>query len=262
MSPVTATNLATATRPIVYPDTDGLPMAENTKQFDAIVTIKENLEIQFRDDPMVFIAGDLFWYPEEGNNTNRTAPDVMVVFGVPKGHRSSYMQWVENGIVPQVVIEVLSPGNRIAEMSRKQWTYDRQGVEEYYIFDPETGIWDGWTRGTERFDPVKEMHGWTSPRLQVKFESVEGTELTLYGANGKRFRPVAEIEAERQELEESLEIERRGREQAGRRADAAMQRAEAEAQRADEANRRAAEVAEQNAKLLAALSAAGIAVPQ
>lgn len=36
---------------IEYPDSDGLPMADNTKQFRWIVTIKEGLELQFKDDP-------------------------------------------------------------------------------------------------------------------------------------------------------------------------------------------------------------------
>ena len=260
MSPATAMTSA-ATRPVVYPDTDGLPMAENTKQFEVIVTIKKNLDLQFRDDPMVFVAGDLFWYPEEGNNKNRTAPDVMVVFGVPKRHRGSYMQWVENGIAPQVVFEVLSPGNRVAEMSNKFGAYERQGVEEYYLYDPESGEWDGWLRVTTLLQPIKEMNGWTSPRLQIKFESVEGSELTLYGSNGKKFLTVEEIEAERRvfeaernAMEVDLEIARRGREQASNRADEAARRADEEARRANEAEERAA-------KLLAALKAAGVEVP-
>jgi len=43
-------------------------MADNTKQFRWIVTIKEGLEWLFQDDPNVFVAGDLLWYPVEGNN--------------------------------------------------------------------------------------------------------------------------------------------------------------------------------------------------
>ncbi|MCL1468412.1 hypothetical protein [Argonema galeatum] len=51
------------------------------------------------------------WYPVEGNNTIRPAPDVMVVFARPKGEspsktlcdRGSYQQWRENNIPPQVV---------------------------------------------------------------------------------------------------------------------------------------------------------------
>jgi Uma2 family endonuclease len=48
---------------IIYPDCDGQPMSDNTKQFRWIVTIKENIELLFAQDPNVFIAGDLFWYP-------------------------------------------------------------------------------------------------------------------------------------------------------------------------------------------------------
>ena len=48
---------------IIYPDSDGRPMADNTKQFRLIVTIKENLELLFTDNPDIFVAGDLLWYP-------------------------------------------------------------------------------------------------------------------------------------------------------------------------------------------------------
>ncbi len=54
--------------------------------------IKENLEILFANNDDVFVAGDLLWYPVQGNNTIRLAPDAMVVFGRPKGDRGSYRQ--------------------------------------------------------------------------------------------------------------------------------------------------------------------------
>ena len=85
-------------------------MAESTTQYHYLTTIKGNAEILFADDPDVFIAGDLFWYPVEGNNAIRTAPDVMLVFGRPKGERRSYQQWREGNIAPQVVFEILSVG--------------------------------------------------------------------------------------------------------------------------------------------------------
>lgn len=80
-----------------YPDSDGRPMADNTLQFEWIVTLKEGIEVLFRDDLNVFVAGDLLWYPVEGRPDLRTAPDVLVVFGRPKGYRGSYRQWVEAG---------------------------------------------------------------------------------------------------------------------------------------------------------------------
>jgi len=120
-----------------YPDDDGQPMAENTLQFKWIVLIKESLETLFRHDPNVFVAGDLLWYPEEGNPKIRQAPDAMVVVGRPKGKRGSYKQWEEEGLAPQVVFEILSPGNRFPQMQHKFQFYEKHGVEEYYIYDPE-----------------------------------------------------------------------------------------------------------------------------
>src|SRR4051794_24272305 len=104
---------------IIYPDCDGEPMADNTLQYEWITTIKGGLDVMFRDDPNVFVAGDLLWYPVEGDPTILMAPDAMVVFGRPKGYRGSYMQWREEGIAPQVVFEILSPGNRAGKMMKK-----------------------------------------------------------------------------------------------------------------------------------------------
>src|ERR1700740_1321724 len=103
-------------RPILYPDEDGNPIAENTLQFEWISSIKGSLDTLFHDRNDVFVAGDLLWYPVKGEPTIRTAPDAMVAFGRPKGRRGSYKQWEEDGVAPQVVFEVLSPGNRIPEM--------------------------------------------------------------------------------------------------------------------------------------------------
>ncbi len=105
--------ITTPSQKVFYPDSDGKPMADNTLQFRWIVTIKEGVDALFCQDPDVFVAGDLLWYPVEGEPKIRIAPDVLVAFGRPKGERGSYRQWEEGGTAPQVVFEILSPGNRI-----------------------------------------------------------------------------------------------------------------------------------------------------
>ena len=51
---------------VIYPESDGQPRADSTVQFDWITTIKGNVEAIVADDPTVFVAGDLLWYPVEG----------------------------------------------------------------------------------------------------------------------------------------------------------------------------------------------------
>lgn len=69
---------------VIYPDSDGKPLSDNTKQYLWIVLIKEGIEWLFVNDPNVFVAGDLLWYPLEGSNKIRIGPDVLVAFGRPK----------------------------------------------------------------------------------------------------------------------------------------------------------------------------------
>ena len=178
---------------VYYPDSDGQPIADNTKQFRWIVTIKENLELLFAADPNVFVAGDLLWYPVEGDNTIRNAPDVMVVFGRPKGDRGSYQQWKEDNIPPQVVFEILSPGNRMGEMERKRQFYERYGVEEYYIYDPDRLDLSGWMRSGDKLVPIEEIDDWVSARLCIRFVIRAGEELVIYRPDGEKFIGFGEL---------------------------------------------------------------------
>ncbi len=132
---------------VEYPESDGEPMGENTLQIDVIFAIFGILRYWFRDrTDEVFVAGNHFWYPVKGSPKIRVAPDAMVVFGRPQQHRSSYRQFDEDDVAPQVVFEILSPGNSALEMLDKLRFYDRYGVTEYYVFDPPTGELRGWIR--------------------------------------------------------------------------------------------------------------------
>ena len=185
---------------IVYPDSDGQPMADNTLQFRWIVTIQGGFDALYRDRPDVFVAGDLLWYPVEGQPKLRLAPDALIAFGRPKGYRGSYRQWVEAGIAPQVVFEVLSPGNTHNELIRKWRFYDQYGVEEYYVYDPERGELSGWLRTGPGLVDIEPIEGWVSPRTGVRF-GLEGTDLVLIRPDGRRFASYVDLERERAEAE-------------------------------------------------------------
>ncbi|MBE9159366.1 Uma2 family endonuclease [Nodosilinea sp. LEGE 06152] len=227
-----------------YSDSDGQPMADNTKQFRWIVVIKENLELLFAKNPDVFVAGDLLWYPVEGDNTIRQAPDVMVAIGRPKGDRGSYRQWQEGGIAPQVVFEILSPGNRFGEMLRKLNFYERYGIEEYYIYDPDKLELTGLQRCEDSLQVIEEMNGWVSPCLQIRFHMSDAG-LEIYRPDGQQFLTYIELGQQLEQERERANQERERANQERERAEQERERAEQERERAEQERERAERLAEQ-----------------
>jgi len=179
--------MSAISRTVVYPESDGLPMAENTVQYDWISLLKWNIEVLFGDREDVFVAGDNFIYPVEGNNKIRLAPDVYVAFGRPKGQRGSYRVWSEGGIFPLVIFEVLSPSNRPLEMQNKREFYERYGAEEYYVLQPDRDMFlEAWRRVGDKLEPIPadDAVDLVSPRLGIRFVTRDGV-VEVFGPDGK-----------------------------------------------------------------------------
>ncbi|MCI0456354.1 MAG: Uma2 family endonuclease [Gemmataceae bacterium] len=235
--------------PIFYPESDGQPMAENTRQLRWIVVLYGNLMVLFRDRLDVFVGGNQFWYPVEGEPDIRAAPDVYVIFGRPKGDRSSYRQWEEDNIPMTVVFEVLSPGNTVNEMIDKLAFYDDHGVEEYYLYDPEGNRLHVFIRRGEVLRRVHKVDGYVSPRLGIRFD-LSGPELVVRYPDGRPFLTFEELEAERVQAEQRAAQAELRAAQVEQRAAQAELRADQERQRAEQFAQRANRLAELSRKAL------------
>jgi Uma2 family endonuclease len=244
---MTATVASRPPQPVEYPESDGKPMADNTKQARWIVILFDNLLALFAEVADVFIAADILWYPVEGEPDIRIAPDVLVAFGRPKGDRGSYKQWEEGGIAPQVVFEILSPGNDPFEMGDKLDFYDRYGVEEYYLYDPDRNRLAVYRRQGEVLRRVYPVENFMSPRLKVRFR-LTAPEMTVFRPDGRPFVMFDQLEAERVRVEEARRQAVERAEQADKRAEQADKRAE----QAEEGRRQAEAEVERLRRLLAA----------
>ena len=121
---------------IVYPSSDGKPMAETDRHRNLMVDFIHMLEEHFKNIDDVYISGNLLMYYEEGNIHKSVAPDVFVVFGVSKKDRRTYRTW-EEGRTPDFVLEVASPSTYNKDITDKKTLYASVlGVREYYIYDP------------------------------------------------------------------------------------------------------------------------------
>jgi Uma2 family endonuclease len=126
----------TAPEAVVYPESDGKPMAESELHQDEMVRIIQTLRLWFEDDPLIHVAGNQLLYWEEGNPRLSIAPDVYVIKGLPKWPPlRTYKLW-EVKRPPAVVIEVTSSTTRREDLGRKRRIYADLGVPEYFLFDP------------------------------------------------------------------------------------------------------------------------------
>jgi Uma2 family endonuclease len=76
---------------IMYPAEDGEPMAETQIHIRAIILLFQALEDYLARRLDIYIAADMFWYWEKGNVAARRAPDVMVIKGVGRQVRLSFL---------------------------------------------------------------------------------------------------------------------------------------------------------------------------
>ena len=137
---------------VFYPCSDGKPMADNMWQANAIMNATGDLREAL---PTALVAADILMYPEEGNNRNFIAPDVLVGLGLGTHNRSSYFVWVE-GKPPDWVLEVASPGTQADDRGVKRRRYAAMGVPEYWMFDPKRGVYPP---GTPRLQGLKLADG-------------------------------------------------------------------------------------------------------
>jgi hypothetical protein len=107
-------------------------------------------------------------------------------------------------------------------MSKKLLFFERYGVEEYYLYDPEENVLEVWQRTFDGLSLMDFSDCWTSPRLGIRLDIASGR-LQLYNADGTKFYSYIEVNL-------MLEQER--------------QRADQECQRADQASQQLAEIQE------------------
>jgi len=210
---MTATSSTTPTTPIVYPSSDGEPVAETYDHLYALLTTLEVLK-QYLTGRQATVLADQFLYYAQGFPRLRIAPDVMVIFDVEPGGRDNYKTW-EEGQVPVVIFEMTSKGTQDQDKTFKKTLYEQLGVLEYWLFDPK-GEWieeklQGYRLRGETYEPITDSR---SEPLQLRLV-VEGKLIGFYREDtGEKLLIPDELAQALQLAEERAEQERQQREQA------------------------------------------------
>jgi Uma2 family endonuclease len=220
-----------------------------------------------KDAPRDFIGGNMFVYYSRrqrrrgGRRIPRfRGPDLFVVKNVPPGPRDAWFAWQEEGRLPDVVVEFLSPSTERFDLTEKKRIYEQEmRVPEYFWYDQDTGELGGFRLEHGTYGPLPVDEGsrlWSEElglflvrwegeydgehRLWLRWAGPDGMLLPTTGELAEQERGRAEQERERAEQErQRAEQERQRAEQEHRRAEQQRERAEQERARAAAADQRA-----------------------
>lgn len=185
-------------RDIEYPYSDGQPMAESDVHRKEMLDLIAALDGRYREEPGVYVAGNMFLYYRKGDPRSVVAPDVFLVRGVPKRDRKVYKLW-EEGRAPSLVIEVTSDSTSGEDTGKKKICYESLGVEEYILHDPEGDYLkprlQGYRLAGERYEPIpRRTDGALESRVTGLTLQIEGKNLRLIDtATGERLPWVKEL---------------------------------------------------------------------
>lgn len=225
---VTSPTNAQATE-VVYPSSDGEPLAETSVHVDAIINAVVALRQYFEGQQAIVLA-DQFLYYAEGFPKLRVAPDVMVIENVVPGPRDNYKTW-EEGSVPSVIFEMTSKSTQKYDQETKRTLYEQLEIPEYWLFDPK-GEWIpeklwGYRLEGDRYSAITDS---ISPSLGLRL-AIEDTLIGFYRLdNGEKLLAPTELVA-------ALRAEKLARANA-------EERAKHSEERATQAEQRAAALAE------------------
>jgi Uma2 family endonuclease len=193
-----------STDPVVYPSSDGEPVAETFVHLYAIMTVIEVLR-QYLAEQQATVLGNQFLYYMEGNPRARVAPDVMVIFNVEPGGRDNYKIWEEEES-PLVVFEMTSASRKSVDQGFKKTLYAHLGVEEYWLFDPKEEWQDkslqGYRLVGEDYQPMTDFQSEVlGLRLEVADQLIHFYRLDT----GEKLLAPAELKASLQKTQSQLE---------------------------------------------------------
>ncbi len=125
------------------------PVSNHQKTLQTIFRrLSENIDDHDRGD---VIVAPFDVYLDE--TSNAVQPDIVVIL---KGNSGRLEKNGHFHGVPDLLVEILSPGNKSFDMIKKKDLYEKFGVKEYWIVEPETKLAIGYALNNAAYDKVSE----------------------------------------------------------------------------------------------------------
>lgn len=199
---------------VELPSEDGIPLESNWHRIQ-INLLVDSLRQHWRGRTDFFAGGNMFIYysVRQARNKEYKGPDFFVVREVDGTRdRRAWIAWEEDGRLPDVIVELLSPRTAAEDLGAKKSLYERTfKTPEYFCYDPDEQALRGW-RLERRYKPLEtNANGqmW-SEQLQIwlglwqgEYQGVEAVWLRLYRPDGALVLTGEEAERQRAEAAEA-----------------------------------------------------------
>jgi Uma2 family endonuclease len=214
-----------------------------------------------RDDYYVGVNMFVYYSLRQVRNLDYKGPDFFVVKNVDgTRYRDSWISWVEDSRLPDVIVEFLSHSTEQNDLEEKKRLYEQTfRTAEYFCIAPQVERLIGWRLDRHEYVPIQpDERGWLwSEELGLWIGKWHGTFAAethswarFYRSDGTLVRLPDETAQERfQAAQQQAEAAQQQVEAAQQQAEAAQQQAEAERQRAENLVARLAEMEEEIRKL-------------
>lgn len=178
------------------------------------------LQWWWRDRLDFYATGNLtiYYSDTQKKSTEFRGPDFFVVKGCEKKERKSWVVKQENGLYPNVIVEILSDSTACTDRGLKKQIYqDTFCTPEYFWFDPVTLEFKGFRLINKQYQPIEptpEGKLW-SQELEL-YLGIEDKILRFYTTSGEL------VLLPEEDLAQQLEIKNQEVEQEKQRAEASL----------------------------------------
>lgn len=174
-------------------------------QIDLLIRI---LRWWWRDRNDVYISGNLTIYYNQDQLKTRDfrGPDFFVVLGTEKKDRKSWVVWGENGLYPNLILEILSDSTKRVDKGLKKDLYQNTfRTPDYFWFDPDTFELEGFHLLDGRYEAIQPSEqGWLWSQQLELYLGVFESRLRFFTTDGELIpAPEERAEQERQRAEQA-----------------------------------------------------------
>jgi Uma2 family endonuclease len=144
--------------PADFPEEDGVPLESNWHRAQINLLI-EVVTHRWHDRQDFFAGGNMFVYysVHQARNRDYKGPDFFLVKGVDGSYpRGKWVVWEEDGRLPDVIVELMSPSTAHEDLGNKKDLYEQTfRTPDYFCYDPDEKQLLGWHLVGQHYLPLE-----------------------------------------------------------------------------------------------------------